>query len=292
MKFLYYYIEKCKLIARYVKFQIWLRTKGVHTGFFVKKSFFKLTPQIGNPEKFRNDMLKLAKPTRELLVQEGQEEPLPVTKVAGQPWWPKDIERPTCKHGHSMNFIAQILLSDVPLPNMPENALLSFHYCDECTKNGQMSFGCFDTENRGYDLSIFFDIDKLNHDARGIVAPSLTKSYKVSFRNVDEVPGGLAEDTNIERINLPKDFPQGKDDFDEDIYLGLKHVSRSKIGGWPSWAQYPEWPIEDGKRYIFLGQLDWKLFYGCPWCLGGYAYLFIIGEDKSKLKAELLIQVT
>lgn len=292
IRFLYYYIEKCKLIVKAIKFQIWLRSKGVHTGPIVKKTFFKATPRMGDPEKFRNDMLKFTKPTREFLVKEGQEEPLPVTKIAGQPWWPEEVERPKCKHGHAMNFIAQILLSDVPLPNMPENALLSFHYCDQCTQEGRTSYGFFDIENKEYNLSVFYGIDKLKNDTRGLLASSLTKSYKVSFRDVEEVPGGLAADANIEHVDLPKDFPQGKNDFDEDIYPGLKHVSRSKIGGWPSWVQFPEWPVEEGKKYTFLGQLDWMLFNGCPWCIGGYAYLFIIGEDKSKLKADLLIQVT
>ncbi len=246
---------------------------------------------MGDPEKFRNDMLSLAKPTRELLVHEGQDESLPVTKISGQPWWPNSIERPKCKYGHAMNFIAQILLSDIPLPDMPENTLLSFHYCDECTSEGQMAWGFFDSENKGYDLSLLYDIDKLQKDNKGLAALSLTKCYKVSFRDIEEVPGGLAEDANIEFVDLPKDFPQGKDDFDEDIYPGLKHVKKSKIGGWPSWVQNPEWPKKK-ERYTFIGQLDWWLFDGCPWCSGGYAYLFITGEDKTKLKAELVIQVT
>ena len=191
-----------------------------------------------------------------------------------------------------MNFVVQILLSDVPLSDMPANALLSFHYCDECTMGGRMSFGCFDKQNKGYDLTIFYDINKAKADMKGLLAPSLTKSYNISFRDVEEVPGGLCEDANINHVNLPKDFPHGKDEFNENIYPGLKHVSNSKVGGWPSWVQYPEWPLHNGERYKFLGQLDWKLFEGTPWCIGGYAYIFIINETDFKLKAELVIQVT
>ena len=155
-----------------------------------------------------------------------------------------------------------------------------------------MAFGCFDTENRGYDLRNFHDVDKTKADMKGLTAPSLTKSYSIRFREVEEVPGSLAEDAGIKHENLPVDFPQGKDDFDEDIYPGLKHIHTSKICGWPSWVQYPEWPMNNGKRYQFLGQLDWNLFDGTPWCNGGYAYLFIIEDENGKLKCEMLIQVT
>ena len=72
---------------------------------------------------------------------------------------------------------------------------------------------------------------------KGLLAPSLTKSYDTSFRDLEEVPGGLCKDANIEWVNLPKDFPLVKDDFDEDIYPGLKHLSYSMIGGLPNWLQ-------------------------------------------------------
>jgi uncharacterized protein YwqG len=243
-------------------------------------------------EEFRSKMLGLARPTREFKVSEGGEGPLPVTKIGGEPWWPEGVSRPECKEGHAINFVIQILLSDVPLPDMPANALLSFHYCNECTENGRMSFGCFDEENRGYDVTVLYDIHEAKADMKGLLASSLTKSYDISFRDLEEVPGGLCEDANIEWVNLPKDFPQGKDDFDEDIYPGLKHVSNSKIGGWPNWVQHPEWPLDNGERYKFTGQLDWQLFEELPWCAGGYAYLFVAEDDDGRLKAELVIQVT
>jgi uncharacterized protein YwqG len=238
-------------------------------------------------------MLRHAKRTREFQVLEGADKPLPVTKIAGKPWWPEGIKRPICKFGHNMNFIAQILLSDVPLPNMAQNSLLSFHYCDKCTSDGKMSYGWHDKKNRSYDLSIFDNVSIQTADIKGLVAKQLTKSYGVSFRDIEEVPGGLCEDANIEIVDQPKDYPQGKDEFDENIYPGLKHVSKSKIGGWPSWAQFPEWPVnEDGKKYEFIGQLDWKLFDGMPWCMGGYAYLFITQDENENYKAEMVIQVT
>jgi len=237
-------------------------------------------------------MLKHAKTTREFQTLEGGIEPLPVTKIAGQPWWPEDVPRPKCKDGHTMNFVAQILLSDVSLPDMPRNVLLSFHYCDECSMEGKMSWGWRDSQNRGYDLSIFYDVDQRKSDSLGLVASSLAKSYCISFRDLEEVPHD-EEDAHINRFDLPKDYPQKKDDFDENIYPGLKHIAKSKIGGWPTWVQYPEWPRNDfNQKFLFLGQLDWVLFSGCAWSTGGYAYLFIAEDESAKLKAELLIQTT
>ena len=292
MKSLEYYFEYWKAVLKAIRFQIWLRSKGVHVGFPVKKSCFRIKPRVGDPDKFRQAMLRHSKKTREFQVLEGADEPLPVTKISGKPWWPKGIQRPVCRFGHNMNFITQILLSDVPLPNMPRNVLLSFHYCGKCTSDGKMSYGWYDKENRGYDLSIFDDVDNQATDTKGIVAPSLTKSYSISFRDIEEVPGGLCEDANVEIVDQPKDYPQGKDDFDENIYPGLKHVSKSKIGGWPNWVQFPEWPVnEDGTKYEFLGQLDWGLFAGTPWS-DGYAYMFLTQDENAKYKADMVIQVT
>jgi uncharacterized protein YwqG len=290
-----YWIEYCKLALYKIRLYIWFRARGLPQASVLKKSgLLKVHPQK-NPmssEQFQETMLKLAKPTGEFQVSEGADGPLAVTKVAGAPWWPQGVPRPRCSHGHEMAFVAQILLSDVPLNDMPENALLSFHYCDRCSQDGGTSFGCFDTENRGYDLTILYDVDKAKVDMKGLTAPSITKSYSISFRDVEEVPGMLAEDAGIKHDNLPIDFPQGHGDLEEDIYPGLKHISNSKIGGWPSWVQYPEWPSNSGKRYKFLGQLDWKLFDGAPWCTGGYAYLFITEDENGKLKCEMSIQVT
>jgi uncharacterized protein YwqG len=290
------FLAYCKLVFKKIKMYFWFRRRGLpQASVLEESSLFKVYPRK-NPmsaQEFTQLLSKLAKPTREFKVSQDSEKPLPVTKVAGEPWWPAGMSRPKCRHGHSMAFVAQILLSDVPLSDMPANALLSFHYCNECTMGGQMSFGFFDDENDGYDLTILYDIDKADADMKGLSTPSITKSYDISFRDIEEVPGGLCEDANIEHENFPEDYPQGKDDFDENVYPGLKHISNSKIGGWPSWVQYPEWPINEAReRYIFLGQLDWWLFDGTPWCNGGYVYLFITNKPNSKLKAEMLIQTS
>ncbi|MDH4202885.1 MAG: YwqG family protein [Phycisphaerae bacterium] len=288
-----YFLEYCRLVFKKIKLYLWFRSKGLPQASVLKNSsLFKVNPRMGDPEKFRQQMLQFIKPTRELVLQDGTGEALPTTKIAGEPWWPEGVERPKCKDGHLMHFIAQILLSDVPLPDMPKDALLSFHYCEECAECGNMPWGYADDRRDGYDLRIFYDINQKRSDNLGMVVNSHMNSYNISLRDVEEVPNH-EDDANIQFSDLPDDYPQGKDDFDENVYPGLKHVHKSKVGGWPSWVQYPEWPTnEKGDKQSFLGQFDWWTFDGYPWCAGGYAYLFLSKDESAKLKAELLIQTT
>jgi uncharacterized protein YwqG len=286
-----YCFEYLHLMLKKIRLFFWFQSRRLPQAAIIKENFFRVSPHTGDAEKFRQDMLKYAKPTRELQVQPGGQEPEPITKISGQPWWPEGIERPKCKHGHYMNFVAQVLLSDVPGLSLPDNTLLSFHYCDTCTMEGRMPFGWEDKQNRGYDISILQDIDKRKPDSRGFAAAQYGTSYKVTFREINEVPA--YEDAGIVHKDIPKDYPQGKDDFDENIYPGLQHVARAKIGGWPNWVQYPTWPCDDnGKNYEFIAQYDWMLFDNSAWAGGGYAYLFIIRETDSKIKGELIIQTT
>jgi hypothetical protein len=291
LKSIEYCFEYVRLVLRKIQLYLWCRHRGLPQDAILKENLFRVNPHVGDPELFRQVMLKLSKPTRELQVQPGGQEPDPVTKISGQPWWPQGVERPKCKHGHYMNFVAQVLLSDVPGLNLPEHTLLSFHYCDTCTMEGRMPFGWEDRENHGYDVSIHLDIDKRKSDGRGLVATQYGTSYKTTFREFIEVPG--YEDACVMHKDRPKDYPQGKDDFDENIYPGLKHVAKAKIGGWPSWVQYPTWPCDDGgKKYEFIAQFDWMLFENSAWAGGGHAYLFLIREADSTLKGELVIQTT
>lgn len=291
IKSIEYCFEYVRLVLGKIRLYLFCRHRGLPQAAILKENLLRVNPCTGDPEKFRQDMLKFTKPTREFQVEPGGQEPEPITKISGQPWWPEGVERPKCKHGHYMNFVAQILLSDVPGLNLPEHTLLSFHYCDTCTCEGRMPWGWEDKENQGYEVSILYDTDKQKPDGRGLVAEQYGTSYKVTFREINEVPA--YEDAGIEHKDLPKDYPCGKDDFDEDIYPGPKHVSKSKIGGWPSWAQYPTWPCDDkGNKYEFIAQFDWWLFEHSAWAAGGYAYLFITRDADLKLKGELVIQVT
>jgi uncharacterized protein YwqG len=255
-----YFFEYIRLVLKKIKLYLWFRSKGMPQASILKdSSLFKVNPRTGDPGKFCQQMLQFTKPTRELIMQESVGETLPVTQIAGKPWWPEGVERPKCQDGHIMHFIAQILLSDAPLSDMPQNALLSFHYCEECAECGNMPWGLAGKRGEGYDLRIFYDINYKQSDNLGMAVDSLMNSYNISLRDVKEVPDH-EEDANIQFSDLPAD---------------------------------PEWPTnENGDKYSFLGQLDWWTFDGYPWCAGGYAYLFLSKDESAKLKAELLIQTT
>jgi len=92
-----------------------------------------------SPDGFRSKLMEYSEKTRELVLSAGDPGPKPVTKIGGPPWWPAGRARPTCAKGHAMSFIAQVLLADVPALEQYSDRLLSFHYCDKCSKEGKMS---------------------------------------------------------------------------------------------------------------------------------------------------------
>lgn len=221
----------------------------------------------------------------------GDPGPTPVTKVGGVPWWPRGQPRPRCEHGHSMAFMAQARLSDVPTL-ADDGALLSFHYCLTCTYDGRMSFGRNDDENRGYAITLLNNVEDVPPDELGVVSPGCLPEMRVAFSDADEVLD--LEDASALELELPPEmFSVGEDDFDENVGLGLIHVARSKLGGWPHWQQSPEWPTcLDGRRMTFVMQLDWELGEASPWGGGGYAYLFVCGRECTSREADLVIQTT
>jgi hypothetical protein len=155
-----------------------------------------------------------------------------------------------------------------------------------------MSWGWNDADgNTGYDASVFTEIDHVKPDDLGIVAAPLAGPSRVSLREVREVP--LPEDIGLQTSDLPEDFPQAEDEFDEDVYPGMKHVVRSKLGGWPHWVQDPEWPpAVDGEQVVFVCQLDWALCERAAWGGGGYAYLFVETSRGKPPTGELTVQTT
>jgi hypothetical protein len=111
-----------------------------------------------------------------------------------------------------------------------------------------------------------------------------------AFLDADEVPG-LEDAWALDLKPPPELFSGGDDDFDERIGLGLIHVARSKVGGWPHWVQAPEWPTcRDGRPMTFVMQLDYDLCQASPWAGGGYAFLFACGADCRHREASLVIQ--
>jgi uncharacterized protein YwqG len=139
-----------------------------------------------------------------------------------------------------MSFIAQVLLADVPALENYSDRILSFHYCDECSKEGKMSFGWGSPDPEGYNVTIHEATAETQIDGLGLLAESIVDAHSVSFRNVEEMPGYA--DTCVLFTKRPEGYPAGKSDLDEEIYPGLIHVSRSKLGGWPRWVQGADWP--------------------------------------------------
>jgi uncharacterized protein YwqG len=190
-----------------------------------------------------------------------------------------------------MSFIAQVLLADVPRLENYSGNLLSFHYCDQCIKEGKMSFGWGDGNPESYNLTIRAAVSETQTDGLGLVGESIVDAYSISFRDVEEVPGYA--DTCVLFTKRPEDYPSRKDEFDKEIYPGLIHVARSKLGGWPNWVQGADWPRDRPQDWLaFVLQLDWQLSLNTPWCIGGYAYLFVKPTKSGGLKGKLVIQVT
>jgi uncharacterized protein YwqG len=255
-------------------------------------------------DEFWQEISKHQKPTRRLVLEAGDLGQMPITKIGGMPWWPEGRARPRCDKGHLMSFMAQIKLSDVPGILPVDEALLSFHYCQECTYEGNMSFGLADPDHacEGYDLTLFDDPDAVQPDRLGIVAEDVLGPNMVRFSDRDETPN-LEDIWNIEAISLL--LPHRTTDeheldcifsdaypFNEADYPDFIHIPTSKVGGWPSWAQSPEWPEHEGRRDVFVAQLDYTLSILASWGGGGYAYLFLTPEGVVPRRAEFLIQTT
>lgn len=240
-------------------------------------------------------LLKYQKPTSELLTTPGDPGQLPVTKISGIPWWPSDVSRPYCpKYNHPMTFLMQINLADVPGCNSAAE-LLSLHYCNICREQGGMSYGWSDSVNRGYDVRVFSSPANFEPDSKGMIADPIIDPCSVGFIQKKEIPNG--EVFLDELLPLMDDsFVLPRQEFDENVYPGFIHVFRSKLGGWPTWVQYPEWPAyKDGKKtrkMDFVGQLDASISPQIPWILGGYLYIFASSDADPSGKAEIVLQTT
>ncbi len=243
-----------------------------------------------SPDEFRSQLRNHSEKTRELVLKPGDSGPEPVTKIGDVPWWPTGRPRPVCGKGHPMTFIAQVLLADVPTLENYSDRILSFHYCDECSKEGKMSFGWGGPNPEGYDVTILPAPAGTQIDGLGLLAEPIVDAHSVSFRNVEEAPGYA--DTCALFTKRPEGYPARKSDSDDEIYPGLIHVGRSKLGGWPTWVQSAQWPRDKPQEWLaFVLQLDGHLCPRTPWC-NGYAYLFVKPTKMEELNGELVLQVT
>lgn len=248
-----------------------------------------------SPDHFRQLLLDHQRPSREMILRAGDPGCVPITKISGVPWWPKDLPRPTCNQGHPMSFMAQFQLSDVPTFESHGDSLASFHYCQECSYEGNMSFGwnCSLGNTKGYNVSVINGVGDRQEDGLGTIAEVVIDPQTVEFRDAMDAPGYGDTRHSLDFPSTPEDYPQGGDDFDENIYPGVVHIAKRKVGGWPTWVQYPEPPeISDHERLHFIAQLDWQLCDRATWCAGGYAYLFLVSSENQALHGELSLQTT
>ena len=248
-----------------------------------------------SPDDFRGLLREYQRPVREMILTSGDPGCAPITKISGVPWWPSDRPRPRCNHGHAMSFMAQFRLSDVPTFESYRDSLVSFHYCQECSYNGNMSFGwnCSQGNTKGYDVSVINAIGDKQADGLGTIAELVIDPQLVTFRDAMDAPGYQDTVNSLDLPSTPDDYPQGIDDFDENIYPAVIHIAKRKVGGWPTWVQYPQPPETTAQeRLHFIGQLDWWLCDRATWCAGGYAYLFLISSEDQALRGELALQTT
>ncbi|MBB6048955.1 DUF1963 domain-containing protein [Armatimonas rosea] len=262
---------------------------------------------------------------RDWLLTPGDPGPLPVTKFAGVPWWPKGTPRPVCPEGHTMGFVAQVRLADVPGWES-DPGLLSFHYCYECMWYGDMAFGWGDTESKSYAVTILYPTEQDGIDDLGSIGATDHKPYAVAFydyslpvlrREHDEVwYATLAEDD-------PEDAEAARERAEEEIqnfalreHYGLVHSgelpspgllpdtrdegvyradwseftpgsgNRSRLGGPPNWMQSAKFPINaTGEPLLFVAQLDWVM-------ANHSFYLFASPSDYSVRTGEMVFQST
>ncbi len=244
------------------------------------------------------------KPTKALLLQLGDLGAVPVTMIGGVPWWPGGVDRPKCSFGHFMSFVCQVRLCDVPGFAANDPGLLSFHYCQKCTEEGHGSNGWINNDDpveaTGYDVRIFEECEKVHPDGQGILAVDFMKPRRVTFVDWVEIPSytdfmetptmqPLLAQVEDEFINIDKNDIAKKPANQQ----GFAHVYASKLGGWPSWVQNPEWPEDDDaerlKLVIQLEHLeDVEYEY---WC-NGSVYVFLSELPGKPRAAKMTMQYT
>ena len=277
-----------------------------------------------NENEFEENLAALSKDSQKVEARPGDPGPAPVTKLGGEPWWPKGTTRPICRRaGHPMAFIAQIRLSDVPGCEQLTSHLYSFHYCHECTLAGDMSFGWAShdqtsqpipfpsmiqrllnrlgispiptipswQDSQSYDTRIFSHVDEVAADELGAIADSPLTPQTLQTLRVSEVP---TPDDYPENVRDPRDPMDSSNQSSDDHEIGeLVHLNSSKLGGWPSWVQDSQWPSGvNGAPMQFIAQLDSNIAEDSSWGGGGYAYLFADLSSEERLWAQLVIQTT
>lgn len=224
-----------------------------------------------------------------MLFSEGNPVTIPVTKLGGEPWWPAGTPRPKCADGHLMEFMAQVRLSDSP--HIGTDGLLSFHYCTECSYEGKMSFGHTDQRHKGYGVRVFEHLDHLYPDKLGSLTTATIPIRTVQLEEFLEVPSVADMPDDVGRA-MPEDYHSAGSDYEANLYRGLVHYPLSKLSGWPTWPQNPEWPATGSNLMKFLLQIDAVIGENTAWGGSGCAMLFIGQEADGSYRGEMCIQTS
>ena len=208
------------------------------------------------------------------------------------------MKRPTCSLGHEMTFVAQINLSDCPDTSVRWHGLLSFHYCNECSFEGNMAFGWNDNDTHNYDVGAFMDLT-VTSDGLGNVAKTSVTNRQVSLESVQEVQDWEDMPDDLSKIIPDEVFDFVPPDYDpyslipsDNLWPSVKHVQGTKIGGHPTWVQSAEWaPYSGGGRMKFVAQLDGLIGEELTWP-GGAVYLFAERNKNGTFECEMLLQTT
>jgi len=155
-----------------------------------------------------------------------------------------------------------------------------------------------------YDLRIFTEWDTQPVDKLSIIAEDVLRPHEVRLIERLDTPSinDIYALPEVARL-LPEDWFDDVDNefdcissdapFNENAFPGYAHVPSSKIGGWPSWVQWSEWPVDTlGNRLAFAGQIDWIHGENTGWCSGGYAYIFVERSPSPSRLARWLLQDT
>lgn len=239
--------------------------------------------------EFTRQLAALQRPAKRMIFSDSDPGAVPVTKLGGEPWWPRGTPRPKCADGHLMEFMAQVRLSDCA--DIGTDGLLSFHYCTECMYEGKMSFGHADQRNKGYDVRVFAHPEQSQIDKLGSLTAATIPSRTVQLEEFLEVPSVADMPDDLGRA-LPDDYHSAGNDYKANIYRGLVHYPLSKLGGWPTWPQNPEWPAAGSNLMKFLFQIDAVIGESTAWGGGGCALLFVGQAADGSYRGEMCLQTT
>jgi len=161
--------------------------------------------------------------------------------------------------------------------------------------DGHTSFGWSDP-HKAYSVRVIEHADRCKPDELGVLAEDLLGPHSIEFDDYLEIPNIDDLESDSESGEFQDSFDMNRWFYDESVnvfmYDRFKHFNRSKLGGYPSWLQRAEWPINSkGERMSFVGQLDDSVGEVSPWAAGGFVYFFV-DTSAEYLVGEMCIQTS